>query len=66
MEIPLEPGDRLVLYTDGLDEAFSATGEFLGVEGLREIVGAAANLPFGEMKESILDRVAAYLSLIHI
>jgi PAS domain S-box-containing protein len=60
MEIPLEPGDRLVLYTDGLDEAFSATGEFLGVEGLREIVGAAANLPFGEMKESILDRVAAY------
>jgi serine phosphatase RsbU (regulator of sigma subunit) len=60
IEIPLEPGDRLVLYTDGLDEAFSANGEFLGVEGLHEIVRDAAKLPFSEMKQNILDRVAAY------
>jgi serine phosphatase RsbU (regulator of sigma subunit) len=49
-----------VLYTDGLDEAFSANGEFLGVEGLHEIVRDAAKLPFSEMKQNILDRVAAY------
>ena len=60
IEIPLEPGDRLVLYTDGLHEAFSATGEFLGVEGLRDIVRDTAGVPFGEMKQNILDRVAAY------
>ncbi len=60
IEIPLEPGDRLVMYTDGLHEAFSAKGEFLGVEGLQKIVGEAAAAPFGEMKQIILDRVAAY------
>jgi len=60
MEFPLEPGDRLVMYTDGLHEAFSAKGDFLGVEGLQEIVGDAAKAPFSEMKQNILDRVAAY------
>jgi serine phosphatase RsbU (regulator of sigma subunit) len=34
----LEPGDRLLLYTDGVVEARSATGEFFGVPRLVEIV----------------------------
>jgi serine phosphatase RsbU (regulator of sigma subunit) len=34
----LEPGDRLLLYTDGVVEARSTTGEFFGTKRLVEIV----------------------------
>jgi serine phosphatase RsbU (regulator of sigma subunit) len=34
----LEPGDRLLLYTDGVVEARSASGEFFGVSRLVDIV----------------------------
>jgi hypothetical protein len=34
----LEPGDRLLLYTDGVVEARSATGEFFGVQRLVDFV----------------------------
>ena len=34
----LEPGDRLLLYTDGVVEARSASGEFFGVPRLVDIV----------------------------
>ena len=35
---PLEPGDRLLLYTDGIVEAASASGEFFGQESLRSLL----------------------------
>jgi len=41
-ELWLEPGDSLVLYTDGLLEARNASGTELGVERLRELVEAHA------------------------
>ncbi len=59
-QIELSPGDRLALYTDGLTEVFDQHGEMLGVPGLEEIVRAAARKPLGEMKEAILERVAAW------
>ena len=56
----IEPGDRIVLYTDGLTDVFDSRGEMLKVEGLQNFVREAALLPFDEMKQSILDRVAAW------
>jgi phosphoserine phosphatase RsbU/P len=38
----LAPGDKLVLYSDGLTEASNARGEFFGGRRLRDIVSAAA------------------------
>lgn len=38
----LEPGDRLVLFTDGVTEARNPRGEFLGPAGLVEILSAGA------------------------
>ena len=56
----LECGDRIVLYTDGLTDVVDSRGEMLKAEGLQSFIRATALLPFGEMKQGILDRVAAW------
>src|ERR1700688_406016 len=46
LELQLEPGDRIVLYTDGITEVFNSREEMLGIEGIREIVRQTAALPW--------------------
>jgi len=62
LELQLEPGDRIVLYTDGITEVFNSRREMLGIEGIREIVHQTSTLPAQEMKQGILDGVAAWRS----
>lgn len=59
-EIGLAPGDRLVLYTDGLIEVFNARDEMLGIEGFSQLVLDSANLTLPEMRQAIIDGVAAW------
>jgi PAS domain S-box-containing protein len=59
-EIDLAPGDRLVLYTDGFIEVFNRRDEMLGVEGLEELVRQSAMRTLPEMKQAILQGVAAW------
>lgn len=76
LDVQLEPDDRIVLYTDGITEVFNSRGEMLGVAGVREIVRQVSLLPAEEMKQAILDAVAAWregsptddvsLMLVHI
>jgi phosphoserine phosphatase RsbU/P len=60
IEVPLNKGDRVVLYTDGISEVFDARGEMLGTEGVQKIVRETALLPFGDMQQALLNRVAAW------
>jgi len=60
LEAQLEPDDRILLYTDGITEVFNSRGEMLGVAGVQEIVRQTSSLPAREMKQGILDRVAAW------
>jgi len=60
LEVQLQPDDRIILYTDGITEVFNSRGEMLGIEGVREIVRQTSSLPAGEMKQGILDGVAAW------
>jgi sigma-B regulation protein RsbU (phosphoserine phosphatase) len=59
-EIELAPGDRLVLYTDGLVEVFNRSKEMLGVEGLQELVRQSATRALPEMKQGIVEGAAAW------
>jgi PAS domain S-box-containing protein len=59
-KLQLEPGDRVVVYSDGFTECFNAERDMLGVEGLSEIVQETSKLPLSEMRGEIVDRVAAW------
>jgi phosphoserine phosphatase RsbU/P len=59
-EVKFCPGDRLVLYTDGITHAESATGEFFGIERLRRIVSTAGPLTAQALCDLIFERVSAF------
>jgi sigma-B regulation protein RsbU (phosphoserine phosphatase) len=60
VQVPLEAGDRVMLYTDGFTDNFNSRREILGVKGLADIAREASILPLPEMKQRILDRVASW------
>ena len=45
LELPLETGDRLLLYTDGLTEAENASEDFFGLERVKIALTAGVALP---------------------
>ena len=60
IKVSLEPGDRVMLYTDGFTENFDSHREMLGIQGLAKIACEACALPLPQMKQQILDRIAAW------
>lgn len=60
VEVDLDPGDRILLYTDGITEVFDERGDMLGVQGLQNFVGETSALPFDEMLPAILERIEAW------
>jgi len=60
VKVSLEAGDRVMLYTDGFTDNFNLKREMLGVKGLADIARDASTLPLSQMKQQILDRVAAW------
>ncbi|HUP04632.1 MAG TPA: SpoIIE family protein phosphatase [Bryobacteraceae bacterium] len=59
-EARLNPGDRLVIYTDGVTEAQNAKGEFFGKQRLRETVAAHAGGSCQQLHDSIQGAVALF------
>jgi len=58
--VELKPDDRILLYTDGITEVFNKRAEMLGIAGVQEIVRRTSSLPPDQMKQGILDGVAAW------
>jgi serine phosphatase RsbU (regulator of sigma subunit) len=59
-KITLQPGDRLVLYTDGLTDAFSPAGRAFGLERLKGLLRAGAALPPNELCDTVYAELAAH------
>jgi len=53
--IQLQPGDRLVFYTDGVTETRNPEGEEFGAARLIEAATRYRMLPAGELKQELLD-----------
>ena len=47
------PGDRVVIYTDGLVEAVSPTGEMFGTERLLDLLGGSQTTSLEALREAI-------------
>ncbi|WP_317619397.1 PP2C family protein-serine/threonine phosphatase [Laspinema olomoucense] len=60
-EFQLNPGDGVVLYTDGITEAEDINGVQYGLERLCEVVSASWNLSAHEMRERIIDDLMGYI-----
>lgn len=58
--VALEPGDRLLLYTDGLIEARDAAGEMFGEASLSAEVAKTAGLPAAEAADAIVASVQSW------
>lgn len=56
-ELPIEPGDRLLLYSDGMTDAEDAHGREFGIEGLLREAQATRSLPLDEAIASIVRSV---------
>lgn len=59
--IRLEPGDTLLLFTDGLTEAEDADGNEYGVERLAELLGRHRAAPLAELGSRILADLGTFL-----
>ena len=61
-EVPLDPGDLLVFFTDGLSEAMNPQSELFGERRLRDVIEQASELGSEELKERILDEIRRFVA----
>jgi serine phosphatase RsbU (regulator of sigma subunit) len=58
--IRLEPGDRLLLYTDGATEAHDSSNKLYGTERLERMLENCGDLPDEQLLDSILEDLYAF------
>ncbi len=60
IDVLLEPGDCVVMFTDGITEAVNERGEPFGFEALERVIGAHSGPP-GKLVEAIDGAVSAFV-----
>jgi serine phosphatase RsbU (regulator of sigma subunit) len=58
--LQLKPGDRLVIYSDGVTDAQDVTGNFFGRRRLRATIEAHAHAPAGDLHAAVLRDLDAF------
>lgn len=53
-------GDRFIMYTDGLTEAFNSENEVYGLDRLKSFINKNADLSPASLKERITEEVRQY------
>ena len=59
--VPLEPGDRVIFYTDGIVEAMNEKKEIFGFERVLEVVRAAGSMSAEALLKEILNKVNEFV-----
>jgi sigma-B regulation protein RsbU (phosphoserine phosphatase) len=62
IEMPLHPGDRYLLYTDGLPESKNATGEDFGIAGCIKALNTGTRLSGGALADQLLNDISKWRS----
>jgi len=60
LEIPLQPGDRHVLYTDGIPEAANATEEQYGIDRIMQYMEAHHAVPANQFADNFVAEIASW------
>ena len=60
LTIPMTPGDRLFVYTDGIIDAPNPEGESFGLVRLKDALEANAGAPLSELKSAVLKTLNQY------
>ena len=55
--LKLEPGDTLILFSDGVTEAMDPAEDLYGVPRLREVLTGQMQTPLDELQRLVLDAV---------
>lgn len=58
--IAFKPGDKLIMYTDGITEAASPDGALYGEPGLEALIAQRADQEAGILKNSIIDAITTF------
>jgi len=54
---PLQPGDRLLLYTDGIVEAANVAGDFFGTEALIDVLKKSVHLAPSDAADHVIQMI---------
>ncbi|WP_233258800.1 PP2C family protein-serine/threonine phosphatase [[Phormidium] sp. ETS-05] len=60
-EVRLNPGDLVVLYTDGITEAFDIHHQQYGLERLCKLVQSHRHLSAAEIRQIVIDDVRCHM-----
>ncbi|GAB4312199.1 MAG: hypothetical protein Kow0059_02560 [Candidatus Sumerlaeia bacterium] len=60
MEIPLQPNQLVILYTDGLTEAMDAGGREYGLDRFTTVIKSNAHLPPKQLCDRVLDDIRRF------
>jgi phosphoserine phosphatase RsbU/P len=58
--VTCEPGDLLVILTDGLTEVFDSADDEFGLDRLKELIRASATAPLESIEERVFSVVGAH------
>jgi phosphoserine phosphatase RsbU/P len=61
-ELSIQPGDRFLLYTDGVIESQNAGGEFFGDQKLEQVVRDSKSRPASDLSEQLLSEIRVWQS----
>jgi sigma-B regulation protein RsbU (phosphoserine phosphatase) len=60
LTIPMDTGDRIFVYTDGIIDAANPEGESFGLERLKDILDANVGASLSELKSTVLRTLHQY------